>query len=62
MAADAKSFAVYVFNNGFGYVAPGHENVYDLDMKNYLKKEGDERELSFGKAYMQKLFYDYNSR
>lgn len=62
MAADAKSFAVYVFNNGFGYVAPGHENVYDLDMKNYLKKESDERELSFGKAYMQKLFYDYNSR
>jgi phosphoglycerol transferase MdoB-like AlkP superfamily enzyme len=62
MAADVNSFALYVFNNGFGYIAPDHENIYDFDLKNYLKKEGDEKELSFGKAYMQKLFHDYNSR
>jgi phosphoglycerol transferase MdoB-like AlkP superfamily enzyme len=62
MAPDAKSFAVYVFNNGYGYVAPDHENIYDFDLQNYLKKEGDEKELPFGKAYMQKLFHDYNSR
>lgn len=62
MAPDAKSFAVYVFNNGYGYVAPDHENIYDFDLQNYLKNEGDEKELPFGKAYMQKLFHDYNSR
>jgi phosphoglycerol transferase MdoB-like AlkP superfamily enzyme len=62
MAADAKSFALYIFNNGFGYVAPDHENIYDFDLQNYLKKEGDEKELPLGKAYMQKLFHDYNSR
>jgi phosphoglycerol transferase MdoB-like AlkP superfamily enzyme len=62
MAADAKSFALYVFNNGFGYVAPGHETIYDFDLKNYLKKEGYETELPYGKAYMQKLFHDYNAR
>lgn len=62
MATDAKSFALYVFNNGFGYVAPSNENIYDFDLQNYLKKEGDEHELPFGKAYIQKLFHDYNSR
>jgi len=62
LAADSKSFAVYVFNNGFGYVAPDIEYIYDFDLQNYLKKEGDEKELSYGKAYMQKLFHDYNSR
>jgi phosphoglycerol transferase MdoB-like AlkP superfamily enzyme len=62
MAADVKSFALYIFNNGFGYVSPTHENIYDFDLQNYLKKEGDETELPFGKAYMQKLFHDYNAR
>ena len=62
MATDARSFAVYVFNNGYGYVAPDNENIYDFDLQNYLKKEGKEKELQFGKAYMQKLFHDYNSR
>jgi len=62
MATDADSFAMYIFNNGFGYISPHHENIYDFDLQNYLKKEGDEKELRFGKAYMQKLFHDYNSR
>ena len=62
MAQDSKSFALYVFNNGFGYVTPDHETIYDFDLQNYLKKEGDEKELPFGRAYMQKLFHDYNNR
>jgi len=62
LANDAKSFSVYVFNNGFGYVAPDHEHIYDFDLQNYLKMEGDEKALTYGKAYMQKLFLDYNSR
>jgi len=62
LSKNAKPFALYVFNNGFGYVSPDHEHIYDFDLQNYLKKEGDEKELTFGKAYMQKLFQDYNSR
>ncbi len=62
MADDVNAFALYIFNNGFGYVSPRHENIYDFDLQNYLKKEGDEKELPLGKAYMQKLFHDYNSR
>jgi len=62
MSRNAKSFALYVFNNGFGYVSPDHEHIYDFDLQNYLKKEGHEKELDFGKAYIQKLFLDYNSR
>jgi len=62
LSKNAKPFALYVFNNGFGYVSPGHEDIYDFDLQNYLKKEGGEKELTFGKAYMQKLFQDYNSR
>jgi len=62
MASDVKQSAVYVFNNGYGYVSPDHEYIYDFDLKNYLKKVGKENELPYGKAYMQKLFLDYNSR
>jgi len=62
LAADAKSFALYVFNNGFGYVAPDLEYIYDFDLQNYLKKEGNEKGIPNGKAYIQKLFHDYNSR
>ena len=62
MADDVNSFALYIFNNGFGYVAPHDENIFDFDLQNYLKKEGDEKQLPLGKAYLQKLFHDYNSR
>lgn len=62
MADEVNSFALYLFNNGFGYVSPYGEHIYDFDLQNYLKKEGDEKELPMGKAYVQKLFHDYNSR
>jgi hypothetical protein len=62
LAEKKKSFSIYVFNNGYGYVSPTNENIYDFDLKNFLKKEGDELELNYGKAYMQKLFTDYNNK
>jgi phosphoglycerol transferase MdoB-like AlkP superfamily enzyme len=58
----AKPFAVYIFNNGYGYISSDHESVYDFDLKNFIYLQGDEREADFGKAYMQKLFHDYNKR
>lgn len=62
LSQNANSFAMYIFNNGYGYVSPTNENIYDFDLQNYLKQEGDEIELVKGKVYMQKLFDDYNNR
>jgi phosphoglycerol transferase MdoB-like AlkP superfamily enzyme len=56
-------FAVYSFNNGFGYIDRSMETVYDFDLKNYLTSTSQsEKDLAKGKAYMQKLFMDYNKR
>jgi phosphoglycerol transferase MdoB-like AlkP superfamily enzyme len=64
LASKSKPFAVYAFNNGFGYVDPDMESVYDFDFRNYLKGKGSSSEaaLAYGKAYMQILFNDYNKR
>lgn len=62
LADMVNSFAIYVFTNGYGYVSPANENIYDFDLNNYLKREGNEKELPLGKAYMQKLFDDYNKK
>jgi phosphoglycerol transferase MdoB-like AlkP superfamily enzyme len=62
LADTVNSFAMYVFSNGYGYVSPTSENIYDFDLNNYLKLEGNEKELPLGKAYMQKLFDDYNKK
>ncbi len=62
LADTVNSFAMYVFSNGYGYVSPNSENIFDFDLNNYLKREGNENELPLGKAYMQKLFDDYNKK
>lgn len=62
LAQPANPFAVYVFNNGFGYVSATHESIYDFDLKNYISQSGTESELTNGKIYMQMLFNDYNHK
>jgi len=64
LSKEATPFAVYSFNNGFGYISPTAELVYDFDLHNFLVKSGDTDEsgLLQGKAYMQMLFNDYNKR
>jgi phosphoglycerol transferase MdoB-like AlkP superfamily enzyme len=62
LAKDVRPFATYVFHNGYGYVDPDHENVYDFDFKRFIKQQGNEGDLDWGKAYMQVLFTDYNKR
>ena len=59
---EVTPFTVYIFNNGFGYLDTTGESVYDFDYKNYSKQEGNTHGLRNGKAYMQVLFNDYNSR
>ena len=55
-------FAVYIFNNGFGYIDPAGESIYDFDYRNYIKQENNAEGIQKGKAYMQSLFNDYNTR
>lgn len=62
--ASYKPFAVYVFNNGFGVVKPGKLVVFDNIGNSVVQEKGSpsETDLEQGKAYMQKLYWDFNSR
>lgn len=58
MDKQAKSYAVYIFNNGYGYVDGVNEHIYDFNLNGYVNKTGDAEDA--GKAYMQVLFTNYN--
>jgi len=62
LASDVSPFAVYIFHNGFGYVDPKSEFIYDFDYKSYIKQTGPDTEKKWGEAYVQALFTDYNKR
>lgn len=62
MSAHASSYAIYIFNNGYGYVDPESENIYDFDLHNYLLQSGKPESNDLAKSYMQVLFNDYNKR
>lgn len=59
-----KNFALYVFIDGYGYLDPEHYIVYDNPGKIYLHNAGvtNEEDTYFGRAYLQTLFLDYNSK
>lgn len=59
-----KNFAQYVFIDGYGYLDPEHYIVYDNPGKIYLHEEGvtKEEDTYYGRAYLQTLFLDYNSK
>jgi phosphoglycerol transferase MdoB-like AlkP superfamily enzyme len=61
---NVQDFAVYLFNDGYGYVDKGKYILYDNQGKLYLRQEGVEREEDkyFGKAYVQQLYSDYNAK
>jgi phosphoglycerol transferase MdoB-like AlkP superfamily enzyme len=61
-ATDVKPFALYIFNNGFGYIDSQNEFIYDFDMKDYIKQTGPAEEKKWAEAYLQALFSDYNKR
>ncbi|MFM7328303.1 MAG: LTA synthase family protein, partial [Bacteroidota bacterium] len=63
LAPATPGFAVYAYNNGFGYQSDRGGFIYDLDFRKYLKSAGaDDHQEQQGKAWMQVLFNDYNSR
>ncbi|UII30022.1 LTA synthase family protein [Fulvivirga ulvae] len=64
LAPANHDFAVYVYNNGFGFIDGTKLVVYDNTGNRYMEKSGvkDEKDLELGKAYMQTLYNDFNSR
>jgi phosphoglycerol transferase MdoB-like AlkP superfamily enzyme len=59
---DIPPFAIYVFNNGYGYIDDQGESIYDFDFGKFVMHNTDSAGLMVGKGYMQALFTDYNSR
>ncbi len=64
LSPDYDDFAVFVFNNGFGFLDHDKKIVYDNTGAKYLTREGNvsEQDAELGKAYMQTLFNDFNAR
>ncbi|QMU28297.1 LTA synthase family protein [Adhaeribacter radiodurans] len=56
-----KSFAFYVFNDGFGYVTPAGTITFDNVAKQVITKDYNvpPQQLNYGKAYMELSFEDY---
>ncbi len=57
-------FAVFVYNNGYGFKTDSTLYVFDTVGETYIREDGNPSELEkrIGKAYMQKLYWDFNSR
>jgi phosphoglycerol transferase MdoB-like AlkP superfamily enzyme len=64
LGANSKSFAMYFFNNGFGFMSDSLKLIYDNTAKDFIYSSGktnDESKES-SKAYLQVLSNDFNSR
>jgi phosphoglycerol transferase MdoB-like AlkP superfamily enzyme len=63
LTVQPKSFAMYFFNDGFGYVAPDKYLIYDNAGKQFLRRDGTtQQDLDNSKAYQQILYSDYNKK
>jgi phosphoglycerol transferase MdoB-like AlkP superfamily enzyme len=64
LGSNVKNFAIYIFNDGYGYVDREKYIIHDNPGKLYLKEDGvnTEEDKYFAKAYLQKLYSDYNSK
>lgn len=63
LSPNAQSFAMYFFNNGYGFVGPDKWVVYDHNANEVVVRDGvTENDLDLSKAYQQVLFSDYNSK
>ena len=60
---ESKSFAVYFFNDGYGFVTEDQYIIYDNIGKQFLRNDGaNEDDLQRSKSYEQILFTDYNHK
>jgi hypothetical protein len=58
------NFALYIFNDGYGYLDPERYFVYDNPGRQYPVEEGpiEESHRTVAKAYIQKLYMEYNAK
>lgn len=59
-----KNFAMFVFHDGFGFIAPDALLVYDNPGHHFIVEQGNitDEYINLSKAYMEKLYLDYNSK
>ncbi len=63
LSPDVRSFAVYFFNDGYGYVDDADYLVYDNAGKQFMHKQVTSDSVTdLSKAYQQILFSDYNKK
>lgn len=63
LSPSSKSFALYFYNDGFGFVSENQYVVYDNTGKQFLRNEGAAPEdLDRARSYEQILFTDYNNK
>jgi phosphoglycerol transferase MdoB-like AlkP superfamily enzyme len=64
LGSSYNPFAVFVFNNGFGMVRNEGLFVYDNVANAIIQQSGEVKaeDLSEGKAFIQELYWDFNSR
>lgn len=61
LSDSAKSFSVYLYNDGFGYFDKNSEVIYDNVGQNYIKG-GESLQKEIGKAYLQTIYSDFNKK
>ncbi len=59
-----QSFAFYAFNNGFGFVNDSTGFIYNNTSDKYIEKQKglNNTTIKQGKAFMQKVYTDYNNK
>ena len=64
MGSNTIPFAVYFFNDGFGFIEPDTYMIYDNPGKQFIKTAGNptDDDIRTAKSYMQVLYSDYNKR
>jgi hypothetical protein len=54
-----RGYAFFDWDNGFGVISKDGFTSYDNIGKRVIKQEGSKTLLTFGQAYMQKVFATY---
>jgi len=64
LAESTPSFAVFTYNNGYGFVSKQADFIWDFDFKRYVVRPSgaDQQSEETGRFFMQVLFNDYNAR
>lgn len=59
----SRSFSIYFFNDGYGFVDEDSYIVYDNAGKQFTRRETDsDNDIEISKAYQQILYSDYNKK